>query len=160
MNVLNKDQKEIISLYALVMVGALMMLVPYSLRPFAGVACMSVGLIATYFYKCKYKSNDLIQFHMRYIIRTVWWSTLILVVGVGLFCSILGANGDWSSVYNVQESIARGVILTESDMKIAIFSFVETNSTLISWVALLSLPPYPLYLAYRAICGVKKLINK
>ncbi len=157
MNIFNKDQKEIVSLYALVMVGALMMLVPYSLIPFAGVACMSVGLIATYFYKWKYKSNDVMQFHMSYIIRTVWWSTLILMIGVGLFCSVLWANGDWSVINGMMNSVERGVVLSESDAQRFIFTFVETNASLIQWTALASLPPYPVYLIYRAISGVKKL---
>lgn len=157
MSALNKDQKEIMSLYALVMVGALMMLIPYSLIPFAGVACMSVGLIATYFYKWRYKSNDVMQFHMSYIIRTVWWSTLILTIGVGLFCSILWSNGDWSIIYSMQDSMARGVIPTEADMQRSIWNFVQNNSALIQWTALLSLPPYPVYLIYRAVSGVKKL---
>ncbi len=159
MNTFNKDQKEIMSLYALVMVGALMMLVPYSLIPFAGVACMSVGLIATYFYKWKYKSNEVMQFHMSYIIRTVWWSTLILTIGVGLFSSILWSNGDWSIIYNMQDSVARGVIPTEADVQRSIWNFVQDNSTLIQWTSLVSLPPYPIYLIYRAIAGVKKLIQ-
>lgn len=160
MNYLSKDQKEIMSLYALVMVGALMMLVPYSLIPFAGIACMSVGLVATYLYKWKYKSNEVMQFHMSYIISTIWWSTLILMVAMGLFFSVLWANGDWSAIYSVRNSLERGIILSESDMQRLIWKFIQDNATLIQWSALLTLPTYPIYLIYRTVSGVKKLIKQ
>lgn len=159
MKTLSEIQKTIISVYAMVFVGALMMLIPMSLIPYAGLACMSVGFISSYVYKWKNKHDEIMTYHMGYIVRTTWWSSLILLIGVGIFCSILISNGDLSAITNLMSNANNGVIPTENDIMVMQITFVKSNLKLITFAGGLCLIPYPVYLIYRAINGVRKLIN-
>jgi uncharacterized membrane protein len=154
------EQKNIISIYALVTVGAILMLAPYALLPFAGFACMTVGFVSAYIYKWRRSDNAVMVNHMKYIIRTTWWATLILFIGVILFASIIISNGDLSSINALMDSAERGVVPTESDILAMQMQFVQSNLKLISISAIITLAPYPLYLIYRMVRGVQTLLRK
>lgn len=153
-------QKNIMGVYALIACGSVMMLVPHPTIPFAGLACSLVGFLSAYMYRWRNKSDDMMQFHMTYIIRTVWWSSLILLVGLFLFATVLFNNGDLSMVYNVMGDAEKGVLPTDADMRAMQLDFVRTNMTLISITAAVCLLPYPLYLIVRMFNGVRKVLKK
>ena len=154
-----KDDKEIISLYALVTVGSILMVIPYGVLPFAGIACAFVGFIAAYFYKWRRKQDEKFVYHMRFIIRTGWWSSLILTIGVIVFGSIIYSNGDLSSIMNVMSAAERGIIPTENDIKLMQLQFVKDNLNLILMAAAIGLLPYPVYLIARMLQGVRQIIK-
>ena len=154
------DQKTLISLYALVGAGSIMMMIPFSLLPYAGLACAFVGLIAAYIYRFKNKTNLMMAYHCTYIIRTLWWSSLILIAGIVIFGSIIFLNGDMSSIHQLMLGAERGVVPSETDVLIMQYNFIQANKGLIYIAGIIGLLPYPAYLIYRTIKGVRQLVKK
>lgn len=153
-------KKTLLTLYALVGAGSIMMLIPYMLLPYAGIACAFVGLMSAYFYRWKQKNNMMMAFHTTYIIRTVWVSSLILTIGVILFGCIIFYNGDMSVINMMMANVENGVVPSEADIASMQHIFVQTNKGLIITTALFVLTPYPLYLVYRTIKGLRTLTKK
>lgn len=161
MNNLSSSQKNILSLYAMIGAGSLMMLIPYSMIPYAGFACTFVAFFAAYFYRWRYKHRDeMMVFHMNYLIKSVWIANLILLVGVIVFGSIIFSNGDLSAIHAMMASAEKGVIPNEGDILAMQLSFLYANKGLILMAATVGLLPYPLYLIIRIFNGVKILIKK
>jgi len=154
---LNETQKNIVAVYALIGAGSLMMTIPYSLLPFAGLACSMVGFVSAYVYRWKHKDNQKMQEHMTYIIRTVWWSSLILLIGTAIFASILVSNGDLSMINDLMANAENGMIPSDGDIRAMQAMFVHENMRLITIGAVVGLLPYPLYLIYRMVKGVRRI---
>lgn len=157
---MNDIQKTCLTVYALTLVGSLLMMIPMGVLPFAGLACVIVGLGSAYIYRWRSSHGEMMHEHMAYIIRTIWWATLILFVGIGLFCSIIIANGDLSMVYDLMEQTEKGLIPTDADIRAMQYKFLDANSKIIGIAAFFGLLPYPLYLIYRLIRGVRRVIAK
>ena len=156
-DITHKDKNTIASLYALIGAGAIMMVIPYIMLPLAGFSCTLVGVITAYIYRFKNRGDDIMQFHMRYLIRTFWWSSLILTVGIILFGCVVFFNGDMSAINNLMASAERGIIPTESDVAAMQIRFIKANQFLILISAAVCLLPYPIYLFYRIFKGVRVL---
>jgi uncharacterized membrane protein len=141
--------------------GSLMMLIPYSMIPYAGFACAFVAFISAYFYRWRYKNKDeMMVFHMNYLIKSVWIANLILIVGIIIFGSIIFSNGDMSAIHAMMASAEKGVIPNEGDILAMQLSFLYANKALILMAAVIGLLPYPLYLISRIFKGVRILIKK
>lgn len=159
-NQYSNNTKTLLGVHALVGAGSLMMLIPYMMLPYAGVSCAFVGLMAAYFYRWRNKGDDMMVYNTSYIIRTVWISSLILTVGIILFACIIFFNGDMSVVNTMMANAEKGIVPTEYDIYAMQHIFVQTNRALIITTALITLSPYPLYLIYRTLKGVKSIVNK
>lgn len=157
---LDKNQREILSLYAFMGAGSLMMVIPFFVIPFVGLTCAFVAFMACYFYRWRQKNNEDMVFHTSYLIRTSWWSSLILVVGIIVFGSIIFGNGDMGSLNSLINSTQAGVIPTEEDILRMQIDLVEANKSLILIAGAVSLLPYPLFIIYRVVKGVKILTKK
>lgn len=152
-------QKTSLTVYAMTLVGSLLMMVPTGIIPFAGMACLVVGLGSAYIYR--WRSNDPVMTqNMTYMIRTVWWATLILFIGITFFCSIIVTNGDLSMIHALTEQAERGLVPTDSDIRIMQHHFLNTNKKIIQISALISLLPYPLYLIVRTVKGARAITKK
>lgn len=155
---LTETQKTALNVYAMVAAGSVLMLIPVSIVPFAGLACLMVGFIAAYVYRARNREDGLMVSHMGYVIRTVWWSSLILLAGLVVFTSVLMANGDTSMITDLMKQAEKGIIPTEADVRAMQALFVQTNADLIIMTAAVTLLPYPLYLAFRMVSGVRKAV--
>lgn len=149
------NDKAILNLYGLITAGAVLTMIPVSVVPYAGLACLLVGFVAAYVYKFRHRQNECMAFHTRHIIRTMWWSTLILFLGIAMFACIIVFNGDLSSIHSLMERTERGLLITDVEVRAMQASFVQANLSLISIAALCCLLPYPIYIIARAIKGVK-----
>ena len=156
---ISATQKNILGVYALLAAGSVMMLIPHPTIPFAGLACLLVGFASAYIYRWRHKDDDLMQTQMTYAIRTMWWSSLILLIGIILFCLVLYNNADLSMVYDILGEAERGIVPTDADIRMMQASFVRTNVKLISITAAICLLPYPLYLIGRFGMGVKRTLK-
>lgn len=159
-NSLDALRKKILSVYAMVAAGSIMMLIPVSLIPLAGFSCAMVGFITAYLYRWRAGDNSLMSEHMTFVIRTVWWASLILLVGMGLFASVLMSNGDLSMIHDLVAQAERGLVPTESDIQMMQAAFVQANKRLIAVAAIICLLPYPLYLVVRMVNGVRRVCKK
>jgi uncharacterized membrane protein len=153
----NEQQKSILSLYALISAGAILTALPFSLLPYAGMACILVGFIAGYIYRMRNREYYFMVRHTTYIIRTVWWSFLILLAGVFFFACILVYNGDLSPIYQLMQQADRGVPPNQSDVRIMQDTFVRLNKDLIVISAIFCLMPYPAFVLYRCFKGVREI---
>lgn len=152
---MTEPQKTALNIYAMVTAGSVLMLIPYSLIPFAGIACLFVGFIAAYIYRARNKENMFLHSHMSYIIRTVWWSSLLLLVGLAVFTSIILSNGDLSMITDLLSEAERGIIPNENDIRMMQAGFVHSNASLITMAAIIGLLPYPVFLAWRMVKGIR-----
>lgn len=152
---ITESQKTALNIYAMVTAGTVLMLIPYSLIPFAGFACLLVGFISAYVYRSRNKDNIFLRSHMTHIIRTIWWSTLLLMVGLSLFTSIILSNGDLSMIYDLVAQAERGIIPNDEDIGMMVSSFVHRNTSLILTASMIGLLPYPAFLAWRMINGIR-----
>ena len=159
-NTLSNQEKLIYGHYALIGAGAIMMIIPVSLLPYAGLSCVFVGLISAYIHRLRHKQSDVTVFHMIYLIKTCWISTLILTVGIILFGSIIFFNGDLGVIDQMITQAQSGVIPTDADMIAMQLEFVEANRDLILIAAIICLLPYPAYILYRTIKGARMVSDK
>ena len=157
---LSSIQKNILGVYALIACGSVMMVIPHPTIPMAGIACSLVGFLSAYIYRWRNKADDIMQFHMTYIIRTIWWSSLIMLIGLILFCLVLFNNGDLSMIYSVMADAEKGILPTDATTRQMQAEFVRTNIQLISVTAAVCLLPYPLYLIVRMFNGVRLILKK
>lgn len=157
---LTKSQKNILGLYGLFGAGAVMMMTPYGIIPFAGLACVLVVFFAAYFYRWRKNNNNDFKFHMTHIIRTSWLSQLVLLIGIILFGTIIYSNGDMTSINALMDMAERGIVPNENDISIMQLKFTEENKNLILMSGAVCLLPYPLYLFYRIVKGVRLLLKK
>ena len=155
-----ETEKNILTLYALTTAGAILSMIPLSLLPYAGLACVTVGFIACYIFRMRNKNNELMVFHTTYLIQTMWWASLILVIGILLFACIIFFNGDLSSIYQLMGDAERGLLPEESDIRAMQGEFVRSNVTLILIAAIFCLLPFPLYILFKTLKGVKILTKK
>lgn len=157
---MTETQKTIIAVYAMIMAGSVLTLVPYGIVPFSGLACLFVGAVAAYVYRWRNRDQNLMDSHMRYIIRTFWWSSLILLIGIAAFAAIIVSNGDLSMIDQMTKRAEAGIIPTEDDIQAMQYAFLQGNAKLIGLAALLSLPAYPFFLLYRVLRGVRSVVQK
>lgn len=135
-----------------------MAMIPFGILPIAGIACLIVGMVGAYYYRWHDKT-PLMSHHMTYIIRSVWWSSLVLLIGICLFCAIIVSNGDLSMIHALNEAAQNGIIPNENDVIAMQHQFLNVNHDIILLAAFWGLTPYPIYLGYRLINGVRKVIK-
>ena len=150
-------EKILLNLYALIAAGTVLCVLPFSLLPYAGLACITVGFIAAYVYRWRNRYNSLVQTHTTHIIHTMWWSMLILLIGIFMFACILVYNGDLSAIYNMMQEADKGIIVSEEDVRLMQITFVQINKKLILIAGAIALLPYPLYIFARVIKGVRSI---
>ena len=159
-NTYTRNDKKILNLYGLIVAGAILTMIPVSVVPYAGLACLTVGFIAAYFYRYGNRNDAFMVAQTTYVIRTMWWSTLILFIGIAMFACIIVFNGDLSGIHALMERTEKGLLITETEIQAMQARFVQANLKLISIAALLCLLPYPVYIIARAIQGVKSIKNR
>lgn len=156
---MDDQKKTILGVYALVLVGSLLMLAPIGVLPFAGMACLITGMISAYIYRWR-SQEDFMQNQMTFIIRTIWWASLILFIGILLFCSIIVANGDLSMITALTDQAENGIIPNDDDVRLMQHQFLVANKDIIIMAGAIGLLPYPLYLIYRTVNGVRYVLKK
>ena len=147
------NHKTILNLYALLAAGAILTILPFSLLPYAGMACLLVGFIAAYIYRYRNRHDDFMRFHTTYAIRTMWWSTLILLIGVFLFGCILFFNDNLTAINALMAQAEKGVIANKADIGVMQAQFIYANKSLIILTGTITLLPCPLYIVARTIKG-------
>lgn len=152
--------KTIFNLYALIAAGGILMMLPFALLPYAGMACLTVGFIAAYIYRWKNRGDEFMRFHTTYAIRTMWWSLLILLIGVFFFGCILFFNGDLTPIHQMMADAEKGMIANEADIRSMQYNFVRDNMSLIIIAGAITLLPYPIYIVVRCIKGAQMVKKK
>jgi hypothetical protein len=155
---MNSDYKVALLPYALGIAGVILMLVPHSIVPFTGVSCLLTGFFGSYIIRIRSENNQL-KDNMTHFIRTIWIGASLLAIGFLLFLSIIYANADFSSLKNFESDANSGVIATNNEVKMMRALFFQSNSFLIFMTACVCFVPIPVFMAYRMLNGVRRIVS-
>lgn len=128
------------------MISIILNTVPVSIISSFGSLLFIVIFIATYVYKSKAPEDSLIHNHMRFIIKSIWVSSLILLVG--MIASYLLA--DHTIIHQTYNTIMSGTYLTQEQIHGLIMDYMKANL----FVFILTLTPCLIYLLYRLSKGI------
>lgn len=143
---MNKDQKTILQFYTAYIVAIICNIIPSSAVQTFGLILFIVIFIATYVLRGKSAKDSLIYNHMQFMIKSIWISSLILLMGMTAAYFI----ADHSIIYQTIESAKSGVFLTESQLNSILMDYMRANI----FTFILTLTPSLIYLVYRFSKGV------
>jgi len=147
----SKNDKNIISLYALLIGATIMNFLPsIAIQTFGGIIFF-VTFITTYMLRAKHDTKTDHYTHCSYIIKTIWIFSLLFTVG--LIISIGAANH--SAIINIVDAIQAGAIPTEQQMMEAVLQFGKDNLILF----LILFLPMVIYLFYRFAKGLNIILK-
>ncbi|MEM7617816.1 MAG: hypothetical protein AAF244_00400, partial [Pseudomonadota bacterium] len=120
---LTKDDKNIVTLYALLIASTLMNFIPsITVQTFGGLLFF-VTFIATYFVRNRQEEGSSHFLHCAHIITTVWIFSLLFTIGI----IISVGTADHSSIITLINNINTGIVPTELEMMNAIKQFGLDN---------------------------------
>lgn len=143
---MSKDQKTVLQIYIAYLASIIMSFIPSSPLSTFGTILFVIIFIATYYYRRKSSAGEFTYTHMQFILKTIWISSLILIVGMA--AAYLLANH--TIIYQTYESIKGGLFLNEDQINGLIMDYFRANI----FVFLLTLSPSLIYLGYRFIKGI------
>ena len=145
---MEKEQKNIIQIYAVYLISIICNFIPSGAVSGLGSILFIIIFIATYIYKARAEEDSLTKNHMRYILKSIWISSLLLIVG------IIAAYlfGDHSLIHQTMEGVKQGMFLTEEQINSLMMDYMM-NNLLVFCTAFL---PSLIYLFYRLAKGLVK----
>jgi uncharacterized membrane protein len=151
-NTNTKEQNIISSIYAVLFVVAAASFVPYmGIQSVASFMFLAV-LIALYVYKARAEEDSLMHNHMVFLIRTIWISSLVFVLGLVAFYFL----GDHFVPTQLAENISAGqTIPTEEDMRILTQQYLQDNLGILT----VCFAPGIIYFVYRLSVGAARAIK-
>lgn len=148
---LTKDDKNIVTLYALLIASTLMNFIPsISIQTFGGLLFF-ITFIATYLVRNTKEEESSHFVHCSYIITTVWIFSLLFTVGIIISIGI----ADHSSIMTLADNISVGIVPTELEMMQSIKKFGVDNLILFLIIFL----PMVTYLFYRLTKGLNIILK-
>lgn len=142
-----KKNSIVVQFYIIYLVSVFLNFVPSHLISTFGSLLFLVIFIATYIYRSKHKENNFIHSHMVFIIKSIWISSLILIVGIILAYLL----GDHSIIETAIAGVKRNIYLTEYQINEILMNYLKHNAVIFG----LTLMPAIIYLIYRLARGLK-----
>ncbi len=143
---MEKDQKTTLQIYLAYIIAVICNIVPSSAVQTFGLILFIVIFAATYFYRNRSPSESLIHNHMQFIIKSIWISSLVFLVG--MITAYFMA--DHTIVYQTYETIMNGVFLTQDQINGFVMDYMRANI----FTFVITLMPSLIYLAYRLAKGI------
>lgn len=143
---MNKEQSNIVQIYAAFIVAILLNFVPSTtIQAFGGIFLLLI-VIATYIYRARAEKQSLTFGHMAYLIKSFWISSLLLLIG------IFGAYllGDHTIIHNTVDRVTGGIMITEEQLDAIMMNYLKTNFIIFS----VTISPSVFYLTYRVVKGL------
>lgn len=147
-----KQQNIISSLYAVLLVVTIGSFVPY--MGIAGICSIMfvVVFIALYVYRARAVEDDLLHNHTTYLIRSIWISSLLMIIGFPIFYVM----GDHFVIEQMYQNVAAGhSIPTQNDLHLLSAQYMKDNVS----AAIISFAPCVLYFLYRLLRGTERAIK-
>ena len=147
---MNKDKNTALQIYGVYLISLICNIVPSNAIQTFGMVLFIIIFIATYIYRSKSEENSLMNTHMRYIIKSIWVSSIFLMIGM------IGAYllADHSIVNQTVNAVKQGMMFSEDQINDLLLTYCKANS----FVFIATLSPSLIYLTYRLIKGM--LITK
>jgi uncharacterized membrane protein len=146
MQKMDKEQKTTLQLYYAYIASIICNVIPSSTVQTFGLILFIIIFIATYIFRSKAKDKSFMHNHMHYIIKSIWISSLILIIG--MIAAYFMA--DHSIIYNIMENAKNGLVLTQDQLNSILMNYMRANLL----VFIVTLTPCLIYLAYRLSKGI------
>lgn len=143
---MEKDQKTTLQIYLAYIIAVICNVIPSSTVQTFGLILFIVIFAATYFYRGKSPADSFIHNHMQFIIKSIWVSSLILLIG--MIAAYFMA--DHTIVYQTYETIMNGIFLTQDQINGFVMDYMRANI----FTFVVTLMPSLIYLAYRLAKGI------
>lgn len=154
----DENRKAVMNMYALFAVTVILMLLPYLSAALLSLAFLLVTLSLAYRLRGGADDHSFAQAHARYMVRTIWVSGLIALIGV-IIASVYMLGGIQYAPFEAcaNELAAKGAAWAESAGYDAVYAiiepcvpgFIETNKILLLGAVLISGGPVLIYSGYR-----------
>lgn len=144
--IMKKETKKIIYLYSAYLIAIICNIVPSSIIQSLGLILFLVIFITTYVYKYKSQEDSVTYSHMTYIIKTIYISSLWLLIGMVLAYYF----ADHMIIHQAIQSLQNGMPLTENDLNRIMMNYLKQNIEIFT----LTLSPSLIYLIYRFGKGI------
>lgn len=148
---MSKDQKIIIALYIAFIIGFISNFIPSSVIQMAGGLVFLIAIPVAYFIRSKNEEPSYNYTHTKFLIKTFWIASLILIVGI--VAAIFW--GDHTKINAVVDGMGQGISFTQDELNSVLRSYAFDNIITFS----LCLGPSMIYLAYRVIKGLITAVN-
>lgn len=145
---MEKEQKNIIQIYSVYLVSIICSFLPFGVISSFGSLLFIIIFIATYIYIVKANEDSLTKNHMHYILKSIWISSLLLLIGI-MAAYLLG---DHSLIHQTMDSVKQGMFLTEEQINNLLMQYMMNNFL----VFCTAFAPSLLYLFYRLVKGAIK----
>lgn len=143
---MSKEQKTTLQLYYAYIFVIITNVIPSSTIQTFGMILFIVILIATYYFRSKSNEGSFQNNHMTYITKSIWISSLALLVGM----ITAYFTADHSIIYNAYNAIKMGTMMTEAQINSLIMDYMRANM----FTFLFTLMPSLIYLVYRLCKGI------
>ena len=148
----NKQQNTLASLYAVLFVLTAASLMPYPNVAVLGTILFLFVFIALYVFKAKAEEGDLLHNHTTYLIRSIWISSLLLILGIAFFFFA----GDHFVMTQMMEDVAQTAAMpTEEDLHLLSQQYLQDNISILT----LSFAPGLIYFLYRLCKGAARAVK-
>ena len=142
---MENTKKNVLIIYAIYIISIILNVIPSTFIQTLGLFSFFTVFIITYIYKSKMKENIFVYSHMKFILKSIWVSSLILLIG--MVAAYFWA--DHSIIYQTVNTVQNGIFLTESQINGLIMDYMRANI----FVFIITLTPCLIYLIYRLTKG-------
>jgi uncharacterized membrane protein len=149
---MEKEQKTILQIYYALIASVILSVLPSSVSQTFGFILFIVIFMATYYFRHKSDEKSLTHNHMQFIIKSIWISSLILLIGMGPAYVF----ADHQIIYDALNHVRAGNFLTESQINSILMDYMKTNL----FIFLFTLVPCLIYLVYRLCKGLAQAQKK
>ena len=142
---MTQEQNKIMTLYGLFIVSIIFNFVPSVTIQTVGMIIFFICFVALYIVRAKAKKAGLTYSHSSFIIKSVWISSLFLLIG----SVAAGIFGDHSIIDSTVDSITNGTVMSEEQLQEIFMEYSRTNFM----IFMATLLPSILYFLYRLVIG-------
>lgn len=142
---MNKEQKNIFSIYFSFLLAVLLNFAPSVEAQFFGALLFFVMIIAAYVYRYKSDPDSLTRNHMIYLIKSFWISSLFLAIGMAAAAFL----ADNTIIHNAVNGAQNGFFFSEEEIHIMMMEYIRKNV----WIFVGTISPSIVYLIYRVVKG-------
>ena len=133
--------------------------VPQETIAMAGALIFLVMFIGAYIYRARAHTDDLVDNHMTYIIRTTWIAGLFFTIGFAAAVWIVYSLADISMINEMLRNIRGGQLYTEQQIRDVLDQAYAVNQRLLIITGAITLGPSVIYLVIRIAKGMARAMK-
>lgn len=143
---MEKEQKTILQIYYSLIISIICNVIPSTMVQTFGLIVFIAAFIACYYLRHKSDNEGLTYNHMQFIIKSIWISSLILLIGMVAAYFL----ADHAIIHGAVNHVTAGNFLTEAQIENIIMDYMKENI----FTFIFTLMPCLIYLIYRLSKGI------